>query len=179
MGSKVKFGSLCIKPCWHDTDHSLNPITLNKYDVYNKRKNPIEFYGHRLKGQFLSPFQGMSCFALHLFPCIFTLFGIVVVPATRKVKCHIGMTLSVICLSFHPSVMLRSCWHKVHSKEHWFGRRFIPFYAPESNDRGGEYCFCPVCLFVCLCVWLSVVNFNISYNFWRVRETLYLVCLLN
>ena len=29
----------------------------------------------------------------------------------------------------------------------------------------GAYCFCPVCLFV-----LSVVNFNLCYNFWTVRD---------
>ena len=30
----------------------------------------------------------------------------------------------------------------------------------------GAYCFCPVCLFVCL----SVFNFNLRYNFWTVRD---------
>ena len=38
----------------------------------------------------------------------------------------------------------------------------------------GAYCFCPVCLFVrlsvCLSVWLSVVNFNLRYNIWTVRD---------
>ena len=30
----------------------------------------------------------------------------------------------------------------------------------------GAYCFCPVCLSVCL----SVVNFNLCYKFWTVRD---------
>ena len=34
----------------------------------------------------------------------------------------------------------------------------------------GAYGFCPVCLFVCLSVGLSVVNFNIRYNFWNIRD---------
>ena len=42
-----------------------------------------------------------------------------------------------------------------------------------SNDRGA-YCFCPVCLFVCLSVCLfvclSVVNFNLRYNFLTTRD---------
>ena len=36
-------------------------------------------------------------------------------------------------------------------------------------DRMNEaYCVCPVCMFVCLFV--SVVNFNILYNFSTVRD---------
>ena len=34
----------------------------------------------------------------------------------------------------------------------------VTLFMPEWS---GAYCFCPVCLFV----WLSVVNFNIRYNF--------------
>ena len=58
------------------------------------------------------------------------------------------------------------------------------FYAPGSNDRGilfmppdrmiGAYCFFPVRLFVCLSVCLSaclsLVNFNLRYNIWTVRD---------
>ena len=36
-------------------------------------------------------------------------------------------------------------------------------------EWSGAYCFCPVCLSVCLFVCLSVVNFNHRYNFWTVR----------
>ena len=39
------------------------------------------------------------------------------------------------------------------------------FYAPRSNDRGHIAFVLSVCLFV----WLSVVNFNLRYNFWTVR----------
>lgn len=34
----------------------------------------------------------------------------------------------------------------------------------------GVYCFCPVCLSVCLFVCLSVVNFNLCHNFWTIRD---------
>ena len=34
----------------------------------------------------------------------------------------------------------------------------------------GAYCFCPVCLSVCSSVCLFVVNFNLRYNFWTVRD---------
>ena len=34
------------------------------------------------------------------------------------------------------------------------------------DQWSGAYCFCPVCLSVCL----SVVNFNLHYNFWTVRD---------
>ena len=41
------------------------------------------------------------------------------------------------------------------------------FYAPGSNDRGILFWSCPsVCPFVCL----SVVNFNLRYNFWTARD---------
>ena len=37
----------------------------------------------------------------------------------------------------------------------------LTFYAPGSNDGGGgAYCFCPVCLFVCL---LSTLTFAITF----------------
>ena len=44
-----------------------------------------------------------------------------------------------------------------------------------SPDRMiGAYCFCSVCLFVCLSVFLfvcpSVVNFNLRFYFWTVRD---------
>ena len=46
-GSKVKvnFGTLCLKPCGHDTDYSFCPITLKLYMhiVDDERKNPIDF----------------------------------------------------------------------------------------------------------------------------------------
>ena len=41
-------------------------------------------------------------------------------------------------------------------------------YAPVSNDRG--ILFCPVCLSELLSVCLSVVNFNLHYNIWTVRD---------
>ena len=41
------------------------------------------------------------------------------------------------------------------------------FYAPVSNDRGILF---SSCLFFCLSVCLSDVNFNLRYNFWTVRE---------
>ena len=34
-------------------------------------------------------------------------------------------------------------------------------------DRSGAYCFCPVCLPVCLS---TLLVFNIRYNFWTVRD---------
>ena len=36
----------------------------------------------------------------------------------------------------------------------------------------GTYCFCPVCVF-----FLSVANFNISYNFWTVRDRDFIFCM--
>ena len=41
----------------------------------------------------------------------------------------------------------------------------VQFLCPRIEWLGA-YCFCPVCLFVCL----PVVNFNIRYNFWAVRD---------
>ena len=40
------------------------------------------------------------------------------------------------------------------------------FYAPGSNDRGHIFFVLSVCLSVCL----SVVNFNLCYNFWTARD---------
>ena len=37
-------------------------------------------------------------------------------------------------------------------------------------ECSGTYCFCHVCLSVCLFISLSVVNFNLRYNFWTVRD---------
>ena len=34
----------------------------------------------------------------------------------------------------------------------------------------GAYCFCLVCLFVSMFVCLCVVNFDLRYNFWTVRD---------
>ena len=43
-------------------------------------------------------------------------------------------------------------------------------------EWSGTYCFCPVCLFVCL----SSVNFDLPYNFWTVRDRDFiLVCIPN
>ena len=46
-GSKVKvnFGTLCIRPCGHDTDYSFCPITFKLYIkvVDDERRNPIDF----------------------------------------------------------------------------------------------------------------------------------------
>ena len=48
-------------------------------------------------------------------------------------------------------------------------------------EWSGAYCFCPVCLFVCLSVCLfvclSVVNFNLRYNFWTVRDRDFIFCM--
>ena len=44
----------------------------------------------------------------------------------------------------------------------------ISFLCPRI-EWSGAYCFCPVCLFVCMSVCLSVVNFHIRYNSWTVR----------
>ena len=46
---------------------------------------------------------------------------------------------------------------------------FHMFYGPRIEWSGGIL-FCPVCLSVCLFVYLSVVTFNIRYNFWTVRD---------
>ena len=40
---------------------------------------------------------------------------------------------------------------------------FPYLYAPDRLDRG-PYCFCPVCLWVCL----FVINFNLAYDFWTI-----------
>ena len=54
MGSKVKvnFGTLCIRPCEHDTDYSFCPITfkLHMY-VVDDKKNPIDL-GSKVKVNF-------------------------------------------------------------------------------------------------------------------------------
>ena len=50
--------------------------------------------------------------------------------------------------------------------QHWCEVSLFIFYAPGSNDRGHIVFVLSVCLFVCL----SVVNFNIPYNFWTVRD---------
>ena len=46
----------------------------------------------------------------------------------------------------------------------------LSFYAPRSNDRGHTVFVLSVCL--------SVVNFNLRYNFWTEIETSYLACIL-
>ena len=43
---------------------------------------------------------------------------------------------------------------------------FPKIFEPGSNDRGHIV----FALFVCLSVCLSVVNFNLPYNFWTVRD---------
>ena len=43
-----------------------------------------------------------------------------------------------------------------------FNTNRFPFYAPGSNDRGHIVFVLSVCLFV--------VNFNLRYNFWTVRD---------
>ena len=46
-GSKVKvnFGTLCIRPCGHDTDYRFSPITfrLHMQVVDDERRNHIDF----------------------------------------------------------------------------------------------------------------------------------------
>ena len=72
-------------------------------------------------------------------------------------------------------------WAKCKKKTHSYTAlsqncTYIPpiqfyFYAPVSNDRGYIVSVMSVCLFVvCLFVCLSVVNFNLRYNFWTVRD---------
>ena len=52
---------------------------------------------------------------------------------------------------------------------HFSPFKSMRFYAPGSNDQV-HIGFFPVCLFVCLSVCLSVVNFNLRYIFWTVRD---------
>ena len=56
-GSKVKvnFGTLCIRPCGHDTYYSFCPITFNLHMtvVDHERRNPIDFVtGSKVKVNF-------------------------------------------------------------------------------------------------------------------------------
>ena len=41
---KVNYGTLCIRPCGHDSDYSFCPITfkLHMYVVDDERRNPID-----------------------------------------------------------------------------------------------------------------------------------------
>ena len=49
--------------------------------------------------------------------------------------------------------------------------RILHFYAPGLNDRGILFLSCLfVYLSVCLSDSLSVVNFNLCYNFWTIRD---------
>ena len=47
MGLKVKVisGTLCMKPCGHDTDYSFTPITFKLHIsvVDDEKRNPIDF----------------------------------------------------------------------------------------------------------------------------------------
>ena len=52
----------------------------------------------------------------------------------------------------------------------WLSAVWVSFYAPKSNDRGHIVFVLSVCLSFCLFVCLSVVNFNLYYNFWNVRD---------
>ena len=67
-GSKVKvnFGTLCIRPCGHDTDYSFCPITykLHMHIHHDVRRNPIDF-GSRVKGQGQLCPPARGCHALH------------------------------------------------------------------------------------------------------------------
>ena len=47
---KVNFGTLCIRPCGHDSDYSFCPITFkfHMHIYHNERRNPIDF---GLRGQ--------------------------------------------------------------------------------------------------------------------------------
>ena len=68
-GSKVKVncGTLCIRPCGHDSDYSFCPITfkLYMYVVDDEGRTPIDFgsWVHRSRST-LPPCEGMPHFAL-------------------------------------------------------------------------------------------------------------------
>ena len=41
--SQGQLGTLCIKPCWHNTDCSFSPITFKLQVVDDEMRNPIDF----------------------------------------------------------------------------------------------------------------------------------------
>ena len=68
-GSKVNinFCSLCIRPCWHNTDYKLSSISFNfKCKLWVMRGGTLLILGHKVKGQgqILPPCEGMPRFAL-------------------------------------------------------------------------------------------------------------------
>ena len=85
----------------------------------------------------------------------------------------INVCLNTGCLVVEVEVLL--AFQKL--KLHWLwlfnqkGWNFSIFYTLDRIIRA--YCFCPVCLFVCFSVCLSIVNFNIRYNFWTVGDFIF------
>ena len=81
-GSKVKvnFGTLCIRPCGHDTDYSFCPITF-RCRVWMMMGETLLILGHGIigQGQLCPPCEGMPPFALSSYfmlwgkkKCVFT-----------------------------------------------------------------------------------------------------------
>ena len=71
-GSKVKvnFGTLCIRPCGHNTDHSLSWITfkLHMSLLDDMGGNPIDFGSQGQRSSSILPTcEGTPCFALASF----------------------------------------------------------------------------------------------------------------
>ena len=70
------FGTLCIRPCGHNSDFSFCSITfkLHMQIHHDDRRNPIDFgsRGHRSRST-LSPCEGMPRFALSSFEFILQL----------------------------------------------------------------------------------------------------------
>ena len=64
-----------------------------------------------------------------------------------------------------PSVV--GCW--LRPGTHCHIRYVLSVFLCAWIEWSEAFCFCPVCLF-CLFVCLSVVNFNLRYNFWTVRD---------
>ena len=49
---KVNFGTLCIKPCGHDSDYSFCPLTFKLYiHIHHDERGTLLILGHGVKGQ--------------------------------------------------------------------------------------------------------------------------------
>ena len=71
MGSKVKFGTLCIRTCEHNTDYNFSPITfkIHMQVVDDERRNPIDFgFGGQRSRPTLEPYRlSLIRFKLHMY----------------------------------------------------------------------------------------------------------------